>query len=112
MNIFCQNNTSIDAIEAKDFTNKFILNGKTGKIFIVNSNATFNNVTVRWNNGYFAIGTTSDGKPIGKWFLYDKKNRYRECLIFGPEADCVVYRKIIDTKGNVISEFKAITPCF
>jgi hypothetical protein len=105
-----QTGSTMESIEMTDFTNKFLLNGKTGKIFLVGTNDTLQNVIVRWDNGYFAIGTTSKGQAVGKWFLYDKKNRQREYIIFGFE--CVVYRKKINRQGKQTSEFKAITPCF
>ena len=112
MNVFGQNKINADSIQTKDFSNKFLLNGKTGKIFIISSDNTLNNVIIRWNNGYFGIGSILEGQAVGKWFLYDKKNRHREYLIFGPEGECVVYRKRIDIKGITILESKAITPCF
>ncbi len=112
MDTFCQPPTNIDTIEIKDFSSEFLLNGKVGKTFIINSNDTLNNVIVRWDNGYFAIGTILKGKAFGKWFLYDKKNRQREYLMFGFDAKCILYSKKMDKQGKIISEFKAITPCF
>jgi len=112
MDTFCQTPTNIETIEIKDFSSEFLLNGKVGKSFIINSNDTLNNVIVRWDNGYFAIGTILKGKAFGKWFLYDKKNRQREYLMFGFDAKCILYSKKMDKQGKIISEFKAITPCF
>jgi len=112
MDTFCQTSTNINTIEVKDFSSEFLLNGKVGKSFIINSNDTLNNVMVRWDNGYFAIGTILKGKAFGKWFLYDKKNRQREYLMFGFDAKCILYSKKMDKQGKIISEFKAITPCF
>lgn len=112
MNAFCQNSIKIDTIEVQDFSSEFLLNGKAGKIFTINSNDTLNNVVVRWDNGYFAIGSTLKGKAFGKWFLFDKQDRQREYLIFGFEAKCVLYSKKMNKQGKIISEFKAITPCF
>jgi hypothetical protein len=112
MDSVCQNTTNVDTIEMKDFSNEFILNGKQGKIFNINTKDKGNSVVVRWNNGFFAIGTTFKGKPFGKWFLYDRKNRHRESLIFGPHAECILYSKKMNKKGKIISEFKSITPCF
>ncbi len=112
IDVFGQNSTKVDTVEIKDFSNKFLLNGKTGKIFIISSDNSLNNVIVRWDNGYFGIGSILEGDAVGKWFLYDEKNRHREYLIFGPEAKCVLYRGKIDKKGKTVSEFKAITPCF
>ena len=110
--IFCQSNVSIDSVEVANFSNEFLLNGKTGKIFIVGSNGSLNNVVVQWNNGYFGIGTILEEKAFGKWSLFDKKNRLREYLMFGPDAKCILYSKKINRRGKIISEFKAITPCF
>lgn len=70
---FCKNSASIDTLEIKDFSSEFLLNGKSGKVFTINSSDKLRNVIVRWDNGYFAIGTTLEKKAIGKWFLYDKK---------------------------------------
>ncbi len=109
---FCQNSIKIESIETTDFSSEFLLNGKIGKIFTINSNDTLSNVLVRWNNGYFAIGTTLNGKAFGKWFLYDKKNRLREYLIFGFDAKCILYSRKMDKQGEIISEIKAMTPCF
>ena len=109
----CQQKDSImESIEMTDFTNEFLLNGKAGKMFLVGINDTLQNVIVRWDNGYFAIGTTFKSKAVGKWYLYDKKNRIREYLILGAESKCVLYSKKKDKKGKTVSEFKAITPCF
>lgn len=105
-----QTDTNINVIEMVDFSDRFLLNGKTGKIFFVGANDSLHNVIVRWGNGYFAIGTTFEGNAIGKWFLYDKGNRLREYLILG--GSCVLYSKKMNKKGEMVSEFKAITPCF
>lgn len=107
-----QTDSTMASIEMMDFTNEFLLNGKTGKIFLVGINDTLQNVVVRWDNGFFAIGTTFESKAVGKWYLYDKKNRIREYLILGAESKCVLYSKKKDKKGKTVSEFKAITPCF
>ncbi len=111
--VICQETDStMESIEMADFTNEFLLNGKTGKIFLLGKNDTLQDVIVRWDNGYLAIGTTFENKAVGKWYLYDKKNRLREYLILGAESKCVLYSKKLDKKGRKLSEFKAITPCF
>ena len=107
-----QTDSTKESIEITDFANIFLLNGKSGKIFLVGTNDTLQNVIVRWDNGYFAIGTIFEGKAVGKWYLYDKKNRIREYLILGAESKCVLYSKKQDKNGKTISESKAITPCF
>lgn len=112
MDTYCQNATNIETIDTNNFSSEFLLNGKTGKIFSINTNDSLSNVFVRWNNGYFAIGTTLRGKAFGKWFLYDKKNRLREYLIFGFDAKCILYSRKMDKQGEIISEIKAMTPCF
>ncbi len=84
--VICQETDStMESIEMADFTNEFLLNGKTGKIFLLGKNDTLQDVIVRWDNGYLAIGTTFENKAVGKWYLYDKKNRLREYLILGAE---------------------------
>lgn len=112
MSAFSQNNVVIDTIEIKDFSSEFLFNGRAGKIFTINSNDTLKDVIVRWNNGHFAIGTTLENEAAGKWFLYDKKNRLREYLIFGANTECILYSKKMNKEGVIISEFKALTPCF
>lgn len=113
MDSFCQNAKNIDTIEKMNFSSEFLLNGKTGKLYIISSNDSLNNVVVRWDNGYFAIGTTTiERKTFGKWNLFDNKNRQREYLIFGFDAKCILYSKKMDKQGKKISDFKAITPCF
>ncbi len=102
--------SAMESIEMMDFANKFLLNGKKGKMFIIGTNDTLQKVIVRWNNGYFAIGTTLEGEAIGKWYLYDKKNRIREYLILGGE--CILYSKKLNKKGKTVSEVKVLTPCF
>jgi len=113
MNALCQKSTNIDAINVKSFSSQFLINGKTGKIFNISSNDSLSNVVVRWSNGWFAIGQTSiEGKIFGKWYIFDKKNRYRNYFIFGFDGECVLYSKKMNKKGKTVSEFKAITPCF
>lgn len=107
-----QKGSNMESIEMTDFTNKYLLNGKTGKIFLVGTNDTLQNVVVRWVNGYFAIGTTLKGNAIGKWYLYDNKNRIREYIIFGFDGSCILYSKKVNSKGKLVSELTATTPCF
>lgn len=109
---FSQNKWNGDTLEIKNFSNEFLMSGEKGKIFKISSDSTLESVVVRWDNGYFAVGTASDGIPVGKWFVFDKKNRQREFLIIGAGAKCILYSRKMNSKGEIISEFKAITPCF
>lgn len=109
---FSQKEFKIHSLKNSEFSNKFLLEGKKGRIFeVVEINET-KKVIVKWRNGCFSIGQVNENKPFGEWFLYDKKNRLREYLVFGSEGKCLLHQKKINKKGKIISEIKTITPCF
>ena len=112
VNTYCQDYLIEKIPKSKDFSNEYLLDGKKGNLYIINSKDSLVDVIVRWSNGYFAIGKLQDIIPFGKWFVFDKKNRCREEILYGPEAKCIVHSKKIDKKGAISSEFKSITGCF
>ena len=109
---FAQKDQFIDSIKVVNFSNEFLQKGKAGKLFVVNSNEFMSYVVVHWKNGYTSFGTIQNGKEVGEWYLYDKKNRLREYIMFGFEGKCILQSKKLNKKGSIIAEFKAITPCF
>jgi hypothetical protein len=113
VNVFSQNQiVTTDTVNIKDYSNIFLLNGKIGHKFIVKSIDSTDFVIVHWKNGYFSIGTIKEGRETGKWYIYDRKLRLREYLLFGPDANCILYSKKTDKKGKIIKEIKTLTPCF
>ena len=108
-NVSCQR---VDSCHTNDFSNRFLQEGRTGKAIITMARDSTHIVIVRWSNGYIGVGSILNNKAFGKWYLYDKRNRLRETILFGYSAECILRREKFDRKGNTISLYSAMTPCF
>ncbi|MBL0126640.1 MAG: hypothetical protein IPP83_04100 [Flavobacteriales bacterium] len=109
---FAQANLYTDTLEVKNYSNRFMLDGKNGVLFILPSDSSKKYAVVRWKSGYTAIGEMKVGVEVGSWYVYDGRNRLREFLTFGPLPECLVYRRRMSKGGRTLSEFKTTTPCF
>jgi len=116
INITCwgQDTISCDTVIVKSYSNQFVLDGRNGKAYHIPLNANYSSsaVVVHWGNGYTAYGRMVNHLEFGRWYVFDRKNRLREFMLWGPEAMCVVHRVTLNKVGMIISESKLLTPCF
>ncbi|PHR42304.1 MAG: hypothetical protein COA32_17595 [Fluviicola sp.] len=107
----CKTFSNCEDKDNYSYHNKYLIDEEIkGEKIVISTRDSIDYVMIKWENGFFSLGSLIHQSEFGKWMTFDKKQRIRKEVLFGYKGKFVLSYKEYNKKGEVIKSGYSSVP--